>query len=72
MFSPSPLIFYASGRARKRPRKREYRRIFSARGTQARPSAACPLHPQTSYWLSDPNEMVAIKTFLIIVNSFVV
>jgi hypothetical protein len=32
---------------------------------------ACPLHPQTSYWESDTNEMAAIKTFLIIVNSFV-
>jgi len=25
---------------------------------------------QTSYWLSDANEMVAIKTILIIVNRF--
>jgi hypothetical protein len=39
-------------------------------GAQACPSAACPLHPQTSYWLSDANEMLAINTFLIIVNSF--
>ncbi len=30
---------------------------------------ACPLHPQTSYWLSDANEMAAINTILIIVNS---
>ena len=29
---------------------------------------ACPLHPQTSYWLGDANEMVAINTILIIVN----
>jgi hypothetical protein len=39
-------------------------------GTQAYPWSACPLQPQTSYWLSDANEMVAINTFLIIVNSF--
>ena len=45
--------------------------IFSPHGTPARPSAACPLHPQTSYWLSDANEMAAIKTLLIIVNSIV-
>jgi hypothetical protein len=31
--------------------------------------SACPLHPQTSYWLSDANEMAAINTILIIVNS---
>ena len=29
---------------------------------------ACGLHPQTSYWLSRPNEMVRIKTILLIVN----
>jgi hypothetical protein len=34
-------------------------------------SALSRHHPRTSYWLSDANEMVAIKTFLIIVNSFV-
>src|SRR5882757_7631283 len=33
-----------------------------------RPHLACPLHPQTSYWLGDANEMVAINTILIIVN----
>src|SRR5271163_1772669 len=31
--------------------------------------SACPLHPQTSYWLGDTNEMAAINTILIIVNS---
>jgi hypothetical protein len=29
---------------------------------------ACPPLQQTSYWLGDANEMVAVKTFLIIVN----
>jgi hypothetical protein len=42
---------------------------------QCSPSAAfrCLVRDagKTSYWLSDTNEMVAIKTFLIIVNSFV-
>ena len=66
-----PSYFLRIRRSCKRPRKLENRRLFAPRGTQARPSAACPLHPQTSYWLSDANEMVAIKTFLIIVNSFV-
>src|SRR3954462_15675298 len=33
-----------------------------------RPHLACPLHPQTSYWLGDANEMLAINTILIIVN----
>ena len=33
-----------------------------------RPHLACPLHPQTSYWLGDANEMAAINTILIIVN----
>src|SRR6202021_4061712 len=30
---------------------------------------ACPLDPETSYWLGDANEMAAINTILIIVNS---
>src|SRR3954462_11321660 len=34
-----------------------------------RPHLACPLHPQTSYWLGDANEMLAINTILIIVNA---
>jgi hypothetical protein len=39
-------------------------------GDEARDHGAlCPLHPKTSYWLSDANEMAAIKTILIIVNS---
>jgi hypothetical protein len=70
MFSLSPLTFYASGELAKRPRKPESRLFCPAERKRA-PTAACPLHPQTSYWLSDANEMVAIKTFLIIVNSFV-
>jgi hypothetical protein len=71
MFSPSPLNSYASGRSCKKcPRKLEAGSI-TPRGPQACPPAACPLHPQTSYWVSDTNEMAAIKTFLIIVNSFV-
>jgi hypothetical protein len=30
---------------------------------------ACPLHPETSYWLGDAKEMAAINTILIIVNN---
>ena len=30
---------------------------------------ACPPHPETSYWLGGANEMAAINTILIIVNS---
>jgi hypothetical protein len=30
---------------------------------------ACPLRPETSYWLGGTNEMAAINTILIIVNS---
>src|SRR5947209_16178367 len=40
----------------------------AARAGPSRPRPACPLHPQTSYWLGDANEMVAINTILIIVN----
>src|SRR6266853_3136570 len=29
----------------------------------------CPPHPETSYWLGGANEMAAINTILIIVNS---
>ena len=32
-------------------------------------ASASPLHPKTSYGLGDANEMVAINTILIIVNS---
>ena len=35
----------------------------------AAPGSACPLHPQTSYWLGRANEMAPINTILIIVNS---
>ena len=71
MFSLSPLTFtHPADLAQCPPQARS--RHHAPRGTQARPSpAACPLHPQTSYWLSDANEMAAIKTILIIVNSFV-
>jgi hypothetical protein len=78
MFSLSPLTFYAPAvpaidlaidlenvPASPNPES------FAPTDRNRAPSAACPLHPQTSYWLSDANEMVPIKTFLIIVNSFV-
>jgi hypothetical protein len=35
----------------------------------ARPSAGCRHHREASYWLGGANEMAAINTILIIVNS---
>jgi hypothetical protein len=67
MFSPHPLNFthpavlaknlQARSRIHKTPvdRKRARRQLVR-------------IHPQTSYWLTDTNEMAAIKTFLIIPN----
>src|SRR3954469_15834042 len=65
-------LFYASpARARPAesavPRHRPTCLFGGSRGITA-PAPACPLHPQTSYWLGDANEMVAINTILIIVN----
>jgi hypothetical protein len=67
MFSLSPLTLYASGWLADVPAS--WKPGSSPERSASAPSAACPLHPQTSYWQSDANEMVAIKTFLIIVNS---
>src|ERR1700712_2051842 len=67
MFSLSPLLRIPRGV----PRNREprYRPTCTERFQRDhRPHLACPLHPQTSYWLGDANEMVAINTILIIVN----
>jgi hypothetical protein len=64
MFSLSPLL-RIPGEALRKPQPSHL--LCAARaGPLARP--ACPLHPQTSYWLGDANEMVAINTILIIVN----
>ena len=64
------MYFYATRQSLANvPRKLEAGH-HAPRGTQARPSPpACPLHPETSYWLGDANEMAAINTILIIVNS---
>jgi hypothetical protein len=71
MFSLSPLkLFTRPAVLAKFPRKLEAG-FINPRERKACPPAPCPLHPQTSYWQSDTNEMAAIKTFLIIVNSFV-
>jgi hypothetical protein len=53
----------------KSPRKLEAGFITPADRKPARRQLV-RIHPQTSYWLSDTNEMAAIKTLLIIVNSF--
>src|ERR1700691_5010470 len=42
---------------------------YLARCQSAVVPPACPLRPETSYWLGDANEMAAINTILIIVNS---
>src|SRR4051794_24868400 len=66
-------LFYASPARRARPTEsavpghRPTCLFSGSRGITA-PAPACPLHPQTSYWLGDANEMVAINTILIIVN----
>ena len=65
-----PSVLVRVGQPADVPRKPEAG-VVPKSGAQAYPSTACPLHPETSYWLRDANEMVAIKTFLIIVNSFV-
>src|ERR1700691_2719877 len=52
------------------PCKLETDAIAPARGAKARSlGSACPLHPQTSYWLGRANEMAPVNTILIIVNS---
>src|SRR3954469_12695545 len=65
MFSLSPLVA-SPGEARANASLD--RPICLSGAGAARGPPACPLHPQTSYWLGDANEMVAINTMLIIVN----
>src|SRR3954467_13377694 len=65
MFSLSPLVA-SPGEARTNANLD--RPICLSGAGAARGPPACPLHPQTSYWLGDANEMVAINTILIIVN----
>src|SRR3954464_12475668 len=66
MFSLSPL--YASPGRPCAPASLNRPNCFERFQRDHRPHLACPLHPQTSYWLGDANEMVAINTILIIVN----
>src|SRR4051812_41659150 len=67
MFSLSPLLRVPDeSRGSREPRYRPT--CFERFQRDHRPDLACPLHPQTSYWLGDANEMVAINTILIIVN----
>jgi len=68
MFSLCPHAFYASGEPAFAPRKLEAGNL-PLRGAKTRDHAFCPLHPKTSYGHNDANEMAAIKTILIIVNS---
>src|SRR5216684_1039695 len=71
MFSLSPrFTFYASRRVlRERPSQARSRSRAPCRSRKRDAWSACPLHPETSYWLGDANEMVPINTILIIVNS---
>src|SRR5882757_4790998 len=66
MFSLSPLL-RVPGEAL-RWRKPQPSHCSGRFQRDHRPHLACPLHPQTSYWLGDANEMLAINTILIIVN----
>src|ERR1700750_1454521 len=62
-------LFYASPASAPRKLRRPVTSHMPVSAVRARPRApACPLHPQTSYWLGEANEMVAINTILIIVN----
>src|SRR3954453_16005149 len=67
MFCLSPLVRIPS-EAFARPQASTAHHAFSGASGTPGPRPACPLHPQTSYWLGDANEMVAINTILIIVN----
>src|ERR1700722_12208000 len=78
MFSLSPrFTFYASYFLRVLRVPEESRANAPASSNRYPPCAvqkrgrppACPPHPQTSYWLGVTNEMAAINTILIIVNS---
>jgi hypothetical protein len=53
------------------PRKGDRKTCPSSGIKAAQLRALFRLIRQTSYWLSDANEMAAIKTILIIVNSYV-
>ena len=59
-------LFYASGGSFAKVASRPP--VLAARQEDLSMPPACPPLQQTSYWLGDANEMVAVKTFLIIVN----
>src|SRR4051812_49812807 len=67
MFSLSPLLRVPREALRSRKPQPSHTAIERLQRDH-RPHLACPLHPQTSYWLGDANEMLAINTILIIVN----
>src|SRR3954451_4815480 len=67
MFSLSPLLRVPREALRSRKPQPSHTAIERFQRDH-RPHLACPLHPQTSYWLGDANEMLAINTILIIVN----
>ena len=66
---PTPLV-YASGTPRNFSlHKGTCPDVPRERSPRTAGRSACPLFPQTSYWLGHANEMDSVKTFLIIVNS---
>src|SRR3954447_24341646 len=67
MFSLSPLLRVPRGGSAQ-PQASAVPYCIERFQRDHRPHLACPLHPQTSYWLGDANEMLAINTILIIVN----
>ena len=68
MVSLSPRYLYASGAVAIVPHSREAGNM-PVNGPKARRRALVRIIQKTSYWQSDTNEMAAIKTILIIVNS---
>ena len=72
MVSLCPLTFYASGESCVLcPPQARSRKTCPLSVADARNRAAFRYIRKTSYWQSDANEMAAIKTILIIVNSYV-
>jgi hypothetical protein len=68
MVSLSPRYLYASGAVAIVPASRKAGNM-PINGPQCARRALVRIIRKTSYWQSDTNEMAAIKTILIIVNS---
>jgi hypothetical protein len=67
MFSPHPVNFTRLAVLAKNPQARSQIRKPPADRKRARRQLV-RVHLQSSYWLSDTNEMATVKTFLIIPN----